>query len=187
MDRSGAPAWLWLLGMMYCAFLLNHLVHTQLNWCTPIECAFSYTPDVSALLCFTFYAPVLYCDVESSFPNSKELPGHFGGIAENVGDALTFKILTDDTQEIIYRSVVRPANDPDNPNRCSIPLGGEEAPVIGESISDVIDPTVLKLLTIDPIDIIGKTFLMEREIDGSLHRAEVMKQIETHEGKIDQY
>ena len=32
-------------------------------------------------------------------------------MAENVGDSMTFKILTDDTKQIIFRSVIRPAND----------------------------------------------------------------------------
>ena len=32
------------------------------------------------------------------------------GFAPNVGDILTFKILTDDTRTVIYRSIVRPAD-----------------------------------------------------------------------------
>jgi hypothetical protein len=33
------------------------------------------------------------------------------GVAHNVGDALTYYILTDDTQQVIQRSVVRSRND----------------------------------------------------------------------------
>jgi hypothetical protein len=37
-------------------------------------------------------------------------------VAHNVGDALTYKILTDDTQTIIYRSVVTSWNDKEGTN-----------------------------------------------------------------------
>ena len=32
------------------------------------------------------------------------------GVAENVGDTLTYKVLTSDTRQVIFRSVVRPAD-----------------------------------------------------------------------------
>jgi len=35
--------------------------------------------------------------------------GHFVGIAESVGDAMTYKVLTDDTKKVIYHSSVRSA------------------------------------------------------------------------------
>ena len=35
------------------------------------------------------------------------------GVAHNVGDALTYKILTDDTKKIIYHSAVKPRDDKD--------------------------------------------------------------------------
>jgi hypothetical protein len=108
LDRTGAPKVMWLLCMMYVVFLLNHLAHEKINWRTPIEAAFGVTPDVSALLCFQFYEPVVYFQPDASFPGSKEKFGRFVGFAENVGDALTFKILTDDTK-VIHRSNVRPA------------------------------------------------------------------------------
>ena len=69
-------------------------------------------PDTSHLLQFYFYEPVLYKVTEPKCPDSKELPGHFVGIAKNTGDALTFKILCEDGKTIIERSVVRSALDP---------------------------------------------------------------------------
>ena len=75
------------------------------------------TPDISSLLCFRFYEPVYYKLDDSDFPSdSTEKLGHFVGIAENVGHALTFKVLTNDTNKIIYRSRIRTALDPNTRN-----------------------------------------------------------------------
>jgi hypothetical protein len=41
----------------------------------------------------------------------KEKPGWWVGVAQNVGDAMTVKILTEDTKKIIIRSVIRPAKN----------------------------------------------------------------------------
>ena len=95
---------------MYCVYIMNHLAMEPLNQCTPIEVAFgAVTPDISACLQFHLYEPVLYYKPYSSYPDSKESFGCFVGIAENVGDALTYLMLTADTQEIICCSVVRSA------------------------------------------------------------------------------
>ena len=48
------------------------------------------------------------------------------GVAHNVGDALTYKILTDDTKKIIYHSAIRPHDDKDPNNHLDI-FGGAEA------------------------------------------------------------
>ena len=117
MDREAVPKQYWLLAMLYCVFILNMLAHSGLDWKTPHEVAFGETPDISPLLCFHFFEPALHRDPhDPAFPDSKEKPGRFIGFAPNKGDALTFQILTDDTQEVTTRSVVRPANDDANPN-----------------------------------------------------------------------
>ena len=41
----------------------------------------------------------------------------FAGFADNVGDAFCFKVATGDTEQVIYRSVLRPALDHDNNNK----------------------------------------------------------------------
>jgi len=187
MDRTGAPGFLWLLAMTYCVYLLNHLAHAQLGWRTPIEVAFGYTPDLSELLCFTFYQPVYYMAHESHFPATNEKLGRFVGISENVGDALTFMILTDDTNQIIHRSVVRPADDGANPNLRLSTSGGEEKSHFYPTLSDFVDPSELKLPTVDPMDLIGRTFLLDRETDGTVHRAEVIRRAESVDGETDQF
>ena len=49
------------------------------------------------------------------------------GVAHNIGDALTFKILTDDTKKIIFRSAVRSSRDNNDPNNRLETFDGVEA------------------------------------------------------------
>ena len=66
------------------------------------------TNDISPMLRFHWYEPVYYKLDDYHFPSeSRGLRGRFVGIAENVGHAMTIKVLTDDTKKIIYRSNVR--------------------------------------------------------------------------------
>jgi hypothetical protein len=53
------------------------------------------TPDISHILMFYWFEPVLYLDPVSTFqfPETKERPGYFVGFADNIGDTLIFKIL----------------------------------------------------------------------------------------------
>ena len=75
------------------------------------------TQDISALLHFHWYEHVYYRAEEHPFPStSTEKAGHFVGFSENVGHTLTYAILTDDTNKIIYCSEVRPGNDPQSVN-----------------------------------------------------------------------
>jgi hypothetical protein len=56
------------------------------------------TPDISHILMFYRFEPVLYLDPVSKFhfPEITERPGYFVGFVDNVGDALKFKILKND-------------------------------------------------------------------------------------------
>ena len=61
---------------------------------------------------------MLYYNLDTSFPETKEESGYFVGFSENVGDALTFKILTlGKRPQILHRSVVRSALDPKAQNK----------------------------------------------------------------------
>jgi hypothetical protein len=42
----------------------------------------------------------------STFPTSEEKAGYWLGVAHHIGDALTYYVLTDDTREVIARSVI---------------------------------------------------------------------------------
>jgi hypothetical protein len=68
---------------------------------------------------FYWFEPVLYLDPVSKFqfPETTERPGYFVGFADNVGDALTFKILKNDLVTVLHRRVVRSAADASHRNR----------------------------------------------------------------------
>ena len=71
-----------------------------------------------------------------------EIRGRFVGFAWNVGHALTFKILTDDTQKIIDRSCVRLAKVGENNLRLDIKSGAvpERIYIRSPNIDKVDDP-----------------------------------------------
>ena len=133
MDRTGAPSNTWLLAVMYVCFILNILSTASLDWKTPYQVLYGQTPDISEVFQFEFWEPVYFAtgeqlDSESkpSFPStSHEKTGRFVGFAESVGDKFCYKILTDDTQRIIYRSAVCSARDQVDINRRSSPPVGE--------------------------------------------------------------
>ena len=66
------------------------------------------TPDISNLLQFVFWEPVYYFAVEPKVGDTTELLGRFVGISENVGHAMTYKILTE-SDKVISRAEVRSA------------------------------------------------------------------------------
>jgi len=93
LDCTGAPASTWLLCLLYVCFLLNHTYCASIN-CVPLQCATGSTVHISPLLCFHFWEQVYKVD-DSDFPSeSCEALGHMVGIAENVGHAMTYKVLT---------------------------------------------------------------------------------------------
>ena len=65
--------------------------------------------------------------IDNKWPlESPEKSGRWMGEAHNVGNALTYKILTDDTNKVIYCSAIRP-RDAKDPNNCLDIFGGVEA------------------------------------------------------------
>ena len=95
-------------------------------------------PDISPILSFHFYQKVYY-GTENAFPSkSKEKVGYFVGFAQNVGDLMTFKILTQDTKKVIFRTAVRPY-DEKLPNLRLDPFEGDLAnkPVKSKLLGDM--------------------------------------------------
>ena len=176
MDRVNAPSHLWLLCLQYVAHLLNHLATPSLGHRTPYEKAFGITPDISNLLQFYFYQPVFYLDTnDPSYPNSKELYGYWVGIAENVGDALTFKILTPEFQ-IINRSTLRPAYHPLHYN---LRQGeGEDTETQVDFKCPTVNPIETKISSklIIPENIVGYQFIKEH--NNTPHRAKVIETLD---------
>ena len=114
MNTSGCTACCWLLCLQYICVVLNHLASPTLQGICPIQALEGTTPDISFLLHFSFYEPVYYridsSEPDLNFPSSSnEKKGYWVGFADNQGDSLTWRILTEDTQKIIIRSGVRSA------------------------------------------------------------------------------
>ena len=186
LDRTGSPPDTWLLCMLYVIDLHNHMASSSTTGpITPIQKAFGYVPDISKFLNFHWWQRVLYKHDTAKFPSQTyEGIGRFVGIANNVGDVLTYNILTDDTQQVITRSLVW-ALDPANPNirvLHQVPDGEDEEPDnpvvkrLVEHIDPAYDPEKTKLPKFSPEELLGLTFLYDTP-DGQKVRAEVIKEL----------
>ena len=111
---------LWLSCLLLVAMFAVHLCCPQplasptLQGICPVQALEGTTPDISFLLHFSFYEPIYYridsSEPDLNFPSSSnEKKGYWVGFADNQGDSLTWRILTEDTQKIIIRSGVRSA------------------------------------------------------------------------------
>ena len=199
MDRTGAPAYTWLLAIMYVCYILNHTAHESLGWNTPLYCLTGITTDISSLLQFTFYEPVYYATADSlkydgktPFPSGiGEAKGRFVGFAESVGDVLTYKVLTDDTLKVIYRSYVRSALDESERN---VRLDNKDKEESTKPIVEVIksrtnaegNPPKKALYFIEPDDIINRTYLTEPDEKGQRFRAKIVQKVQEHEEGLEQ-
>ena len=214
LDRTGAPASYWLLAMQLSCFIHNHVTLECLGWITPIAALTGITPDISPLLTFEFYEPVYYKLEEPGFPSqSREGLARFAGIAEHVGHAMTFKLITDDTHQLITRSEIRTARDPTSFNRClpipeAIPppdvapvdnddeLPEVENPVIysfePRKNGEPIQPPPPSLITVDPKVLISHMFLLPQggnpqddDDTGLIKRARIIEAIDDHMDKTN--
>ena len=143
---------------------------------------------------------VYYKIDDSDFPSdSWEGQGWFVGIAEHVGHAMTFKVLTLDTKKVIYRSNIRSAEDPNAPNLCVNFLDGETpVPFIksrhesqetsadkSNDPNDSGNPTASSdqehcMPTFHPSDLVGRSFLMDPREDGQCFCARIVQAIDDH-------
>ena len=126
-DRSGATADSWLLCVIHAFYILNHLSYEALGYNVPLVMLYGVSPDISIILLYTFYQPVFYGTHNRSYPSaSEERAARWIGFGEHVGDALTHKLLDDDTKKILYRSAVRPSNSA-HPNKRWVSDGGDSS------------------------------------------------------------
>ena len=195
LNRTGAPASCWFLCVCYVCFLTNHLATESLGWKTPLQVLTGETSDISILLHFKFWERVYYTRVDSSYPSeSTEECGHFVGFGESVGDAMTFMVLTEDTNKIIYRSNVRTA---ENENTNNKRIHFEEDQDISKDIiyirsNDNDDEHVptnrLKALPgFNPSDLLHRTFLDLPNEDGQKFRLRIVKAIADRKTDIDKH
>ena len=111
----------WLLCLKWICDAMNHTAEDSLGGRPPLQVLTGETIDISILLIFLFWDVVCvkrYKDRHYSGQiggdATNEIRGRFVGFAWNVGHALTFKILCDDTKKVIHRPQVRLANDNEN-------------------------------------------------------------------------
>ena len=174
--------------MLYVCHLLNATASPALGGLTPLQALTGQIPDISHFLHFSFWEPIYYKEDESEpdhrFPSqSIEKRDHWGGFAENKGDQLTWKILTDDTNTIIIRSAVRSATET-SPNLRLDPPQGEDQPqdltsdvfVYGRPNPDGSDNTPpMSIINFD--DFLGRTFLLPMDENGERKRATISEHV----------
>jgi hypothetical protein len=120
---------------------------------------------------------------------------------------MTYKILTDDTRQIIHRSNNCSVADPNVRNLHLDPLNDEPPEVIqslckaspaldhGEDFSLLsMEPTTEEnpehpstgdnTVIVDPQELLGRTFLMETQEDGQRFHACIIKCISNHESNV---
>ena len=87
----------WLLALTYVVFILNNTASPMLNYISPSTyLTGTSTNNISPMLRFYWWEPIYYKLDDYHFPSeSRELRGRFVGIAENVGHAMTIKVLTE--------------------------------------------------------------------------------------------
>ena len=103
---TGADADTWDQACKYLSDINNITANETLDWNIPYSKHHGLVTDISPWLQYQFNERIYYLDTSESFPSTKEKPGCWMGVAKNVGDALTYEILTDDTRQIIKRSIV---------------------------------------------------------------------------------
>ena len=132
LDHTGSPAYLWLHCLQYVCFILSNTYADTLRHSTPLQVLTSSTNDISPLLFFHWYQPVYYKLDDLDFPSdSCEHHGHCIGVAKHVGHAMTYLVLSDDTNKIIFHSNIHTACDPESLNLHQHPLNDSSlAPVI---------------------------------------------------------
>ena len=205
MNTSGCPAFCWLLCLQYICVVLNHLASPTLQGICPVQALAGTTPDISFLLHFSFYEPVYYridsSEPDLNFPSSSnEKKGYWVGFADNQGDSLTWRILTEDTQKIIIRSGVRSALRTTTNQRLASPSGEETTlpfpiPYSQSQNSLPLDPldastpnfehfvksqtgededNPIPMANIDIPNLLGRSFLLSPEDNGERHMAKVI-------------
>ena len=206
MNTSGYLACCWLLCLQYIFIVLHHLASPTLQGICPVQALQGTTPDISFMPHTSFYEPVYY-RIEFSEPDfhlpssSNEKKGYWVGFANNQGDSLTWRTLTEDTHMIIICSGIQSALSTTT-NQClaspsgegttlpfpipypqqsqlSLPLDplDESTPtfdhfVNSQSGEDEDNP--IPMANIDIPNLLGRSFLLPPEDNGERHMAKII-------------
>ena len=104
----------------------------------------------------------------TSHPILEKKRGYLLYIAEYIGHAMTFKILTEGIHNIIYRSNIRIVDDPNTPNLRLDLFDGEE-PITKFIKSELDSNQDQTMIIMTPEYMIGRTFLGQPKDDGGRH------------------
>jgi hypothetical protein len=168
------------------------LASSTLKWIPPLQVLTGQTQDISDLLVCAFWEPVYYNPHSDGFPSHRnEELGHWVGVTTHFGDALTFKILSPQ-HKVIYRSIIWSALDPKLRHKHLAPLGGEVSHAADRLFvrskldqANTDEPSVPRHMpTIDPKDLLGRTFLKDSESDGQRFRAWIVRAILEHDADM---
>ncbi len=113
MDRSGVSNHL--LALMSSIHLLCFELYRveSASYATLLSLLLGTNIEVSPLLRFHWYQQVLYALEDAAFCSQpEEAFGHFVGIAPDTRHAMTYKVLSTDTNKVLLRFNVCPADDP---------------------------------------------------------------------------
>ena len=206
MNTSGCLACCWLLCLQYICVVLHHLASPTLQGICLVQALQGTTTDISFMLHTSFYEPVYY-RIESSEPDfhlpssSNEKKGYWVGFADNPGDRLTWRILTEDTQKIIICSGIQSALRTTT-NQClaspsgegttlpssipypqqsknSLPLDpfDESTPNFEQFVnhqSGADEDNPIHMANIDIPNLLGRSFLLPPEDNGEHHMAKII-------------
>ena len=206
MNTSGCPACCWLLCLQFICVLLHHLASPTLQGICPVQALQGTTPDISFMFYSSFYEPFHYridsSEPEFHFPSpSNENKGYWVDFADNPGDRLAWRILTEDTQKIIICSGIQNALRATTNQRLASPSGegttlpfsipypqqsknslpldplDESTPtfehfVNSQSGEDEDNP--IPMANIDIPNLLGRSFLLSPEDIGERHMAKII-------------
>ena len=96
---------------------------------------------------------------------------------------MTYKILTDDTSKVIYRSSLQPALSTADRNKCVDSLDGEElTPVLKSPDGERSQAKPLPVFNLS--DLIGWTFLMKHKGGGEPATAKIIKEFTDRDSRL---
>jgi hypothetical protein len=182
MNMTNTPSNYWPLCVEYIVMVKNHMARAVLGDRTTLEKHTGQTPDVSKLLQFRWWEPVYFLNAEGV-----EEFGRWAGVAEHVGDELTYVVVATGTGNAVFRSDVRTASNPNAPNlqaenNAVAQLQSPNAQGTGSmDVFEVSKPIEddERIYPYAPEDLIWKAFLREDVANGDLVRAEIVQQLKT--------
>ena len=157
-------------------------------------------------------SPLSYAHKPGFPSNTAERLGRFVGFGESVSNALTFKILTDDTQKIMYRSSIRtalseeeredigkqadrnvraepaPTESPTTDTAVTaLPVPPMPPEIVRSPVRTKADGTKRYMSTISPDELVTRTYLTEPDDNGQRFRAKIVKRIVDLEQGLEEH